>query len=1139
MTTNVQQKYVKLEQREHVLARPGMYISSIEPETLEVWLLNQNETGMEKRTIEYVPGLDKIFDEIVANTTDHIVRLKKLAETTKNATVVPVKDIKVTIDRETGVISVYNSGDGVDVEIHPQHQIYVPELIFGHLLTSTNFTETERLGAGTHGVGASLTNIFSEWFEIETVDANKGLIYRQRFENNMSVIKTPSVKSCAKKPYTKITFKPDYKRFGLALGLTDDMFQVMKKRVYDLCAITDADVHISFNGNKLAFKSFRQYVDLYLGQNEEHTRVHEQLSSNWEVVASYSNQSTFEQISFVNGILTLRGGKHVDHIVAQIVKKVGEQLTKKNKELNIRPAAIKDNLILFIKCTIVNPAFDSQSKHTLTTPISKFKEQVEVSDKFITKLLKTGLGDKVVAVCATNAEKTLKKSDGKRVSTIRGLPKLEDATWAGTTRSKECILILTEGDSAASLAVSGLSVVGREKYGVFPLRGKILNVRDASAAKIAENEEIKNLKRILGLEANKKYTDLRELRYGGIMLLSDQDVDGYHIRSLIMNLFHCLWPSLTKDFKFIQCMQTPIVKVRRRGETHSFYTLTDFENWKEHQGPAGRSAWDVKYYKGLGTSTQEEAKEYFTSMKKASYKYTGDASDASLDLAFNKKRADDRKAWLGQYDRQRILEYDSQEIPIEDFVHKELIHFSIYDVERSIPCVMDGLKTSQRKILYSCFKRNLVDKEIKVAQLAAYVAEQSAYHHGEVSLQGALVNMAQTFVGSNNLNLLKPNGQFGTRLHGGKDAAQARYIYTVLSEAATMLFKKADQPLLTLLEDDGVPVEPEFYVPVIPMILVNGAIGIGTGFSTTIPCFDPIDIINQLRGLLCVDAEATEIAEAAELVPWYRGFRGTIKKSADQRYVSIGRYAKINDAKIEITELPIGYWTVDFKADLEELLDKIPEFKKYENLSSSDNVHFILHFTDVDPWLVLEENGFTKLENRFNLTSTKGLSTSNMYAFNAKGQITLYKTVHDILREFCMVRLQFYQRRKDHALEQLQTDLAYLENKIRFIMDVAEERIVVHRLSKADLEAYLAKSKYLKQDGSYDYIIRIPVYNLTTDKAGELKQEFAKTQAALDALKLRLPKDIWLDELAELEKVCMTALVETPSNKSANHKSKK
>lgn len=1108
-------KYQKLEQRQHVLTRPGMYIGSIEEDTYDTWVYDFEDSKMIKREIKYVPGLFKIFDEILVNAIDHSIRLKVMKET--DASVQLMKMIKVSLNQETGMMELTNDGDGIEVVQHPEHKIYIPELIFGNLLTSTNYDDSvEKTIGGQNGIGGKAANIFSEVFEVETVDRVRKLLYIQKFEQNMSIVHPPTITKFTKKPYTTIRLKPDYSKFKMQT-ITQDMLAMLTKRVYDACAVTDQDITIYLNNTKLDFKNFEKYVDLYIGSKAEHTRVYEQINERWEIIASYNNFNGFDQVSFVNGIWTIRGGKHVEYIMNQIVKKLSDMIMKKNKTANIRPQNIRDNLILFVKSTITNPAFDSQSKETLTTPASKFGSKADVSDKFIEKLYKSGIADKILEICELNNNKDLKKTDGKKKSVIKGIPKLDDANWAGTAKSKECTLILTEGDSAKTMVLAGLSQVGRDKYGVFPLKGKLMNVKDTCVKRITDNEEITNLKKIIGLETNKTYNGLDDLRYGRIMLMTDSDVDGSHIKGLVFNLFHTLWPSLFKMENFMTTMLTPIVKVthnRNKNNVLSFYCLTDYDSWKKEQEETNTlKEWKIKYYKGLGTSTNEEAQQYFKDLKVVTYSYDNDTSDDSIELAFNKKKADDRKTWLSKYDRQNILDYSKTEVKYDEFVHKELIHFSNYDLERSIPSLVDGLKVSQRKILYACLKRNLIDNEIRVAQLASYVSENACYHHGEASLQAAITSMAQNFVGANNINLLKPNGQFGTRVQGGKDAGAPRYIYTLFEKVTQTIFNKQDSGVLKYLNDDGIDVEPEYYVPVMPLVLVNGAVGIGTGFSTNIPSYNPKDIVRVLRGML-----SGHEREFMDLTPWYQGFTGSIEKHND-KFVSRGRFTKLTATKVEVTELPVGMWTEDFKVLLEDMLDK--ELKHYESYYSDKHVHFILHFPNAETlnsYLAIDDNGYTKLETDFKLVSSKNLGTTNMYLYNSKGQIQKYSTALDIIEEFYYVRLDVYKKRKEHVCQQLEKDMDVMRNKIRFIKSVVTKKIDVTRMKKSELEEHLTSSNYLLVNDTYDYLLRIPIYNLTTDKVKELEDEYKKAEATLHDIQSKTEASMWVDELDAFEK---------------------
>jgi DNA topoisomerase-2 len=447
------------------------------------------------------------------------------------------------------------------------------------------------------------------------------------------------------------------------------------------------------------------------------------------------------------------------------------------------------------------------------------------------------------------------------------------------------------------------------------MKGKILNVRGEIVKKITENKEIAEIKKILGLETGKTYDTIedvhKQLRYGKVLFMTDQDLDGSHIKGLGINLFQSEWKSLSFIPGFIGFMNTPILKAKKGSQELNFYNDGEYNQWKQDEEAS--KGWKIKYYKGLGTSTGKEFREYFEKKKIVEFEHT-EKSDDVIDMVFNKKRADDRKDWLKQYDRDAYLDTTKSVVSYDEFINRELIHFSKYDCDRSIPNIMDGLKISLRKILFAAFKKNLTT-EIKVAQFSGYVSEHSGYHHGEASLNGAIVGMAQNFVGSNNINLLLPNGQFGTRLQGGKDSASERYIFTMLNSLTRYIFPQQDDTVLNYLNDDGILVEPEYYVPIIPFALINGISGIGTGFSCNIAPYNPKNVIVYLKNKL------TNKTNSADFVPYYEGFRGTIAKIADQKFLIKGLYEKISDDKIRITELPVGTWTMPYISFLESLMD--------------------------------------------------------------------------------------------------------------------------------------------------------------------------------------------------------------------------
>ena len=1148
---NVEEKYKKYELLEHILALPDTYIGSIEPQKITSYVFDETSKKMEIAELMYNPGLLKCFDEVIVNAIDHSMRLKAEEEKGKE-NIKHVKNIKVTIDKTTGSISIFNDGNGVDIKKHSTYgDLWIPELIFGELLTSTNYDKgEEKIWGGKNGYGSKLTNIFSKEFTIETIDHYTNKIYSQTFRNNMTERDKPTVKASSKAPYTQITFTPDYERFGIK-NITDDIYKLFHRRVIDACATTNKDVSVSFNGEKISIKDFEKYCELFLDKKEQ-PLIYEACGERWEIGASISSSGSFEYLSFVNGINTIKGGKHIEYITNMITKNLVDMTLNKKKKA-VKTQHIKDNLIIFVKALIVNPSFDSQSKETLTTPVAKFGSKCELSEKFYEKLFKSGIIDKALSITEFYDKKKLVKTDGKKISRII-VPKLDDANLAGTKNSAECTIILTEGDSAKTMATAGLSVIGRDRYGVFPLRGKILNVKDATMQKISDNNEIAAIKKILGLEQNKKYKDISELRYGSIMIMTDQDHDGSHIKGLIFNIFQSMWHELYEIPGFLTSMLTPIIKAtNNKKEVIEFYNMSDYEKWSETIN-AKNGSWKIKYYKGLGTSDDNEAKEYFKNMKKVTYMYD-DNADEVIDLAFNKKRADDRKLWLQNYDKDNVLDYSKLNVDYKSFVDKDLIHFSNRDLQRSINHLCDGLKESTRKIIYACFKKKLYTNEIKVAQLSGYVSEVSAYHHGENSLQQAIVGMAQIFVGTNNINLLCPNGQFGSRCQGGQDASSARYIFTMLSKLTRLIFKEEDNFILNYQNDDGQQIEPEFYVPIIPMILVNGGIGIGTGYSTNIPQYNPNDIISICK-IICNAIKLTDISinsledieninetikilEINEITPYYLGFKGSIVKAEKNSYISRGIYKWIDDSTVEISELPIGSWTEDYKEFLENMIiNNLNNLKYIENHYTSKNVKFVLHFnTNVRQSI---EGNFDVL---FKLQSSKNLSINNIHLFNKDGVIQKYESAIEIIKEWAETRIVKYFERKNYQLKNLEKEAKVLSNKMRFILDVINGTIQIMNKKLSEVTQKLIELKYdpiveenidkdednlpeenIDKDAkeinykNYNYLLKLPISQLTYDRKIILEKEFNEINDKLKILRNTNIEDLWLKDLTELEK---------------------
>jgi DNA topoisomerase-2 len=1119
---HVADRFRRLTLLESILRRPDTYVGSLSKETEKIFVYDSSAGRMVRRKLSFVPGLYKIFDEILVNAADQWQRCGK------------TKTIAVEVHPDKGRISVYNDGAGIPVQEHHEYGVYVPELVFGELLTGENYNDEEqRLVGGRNGYGAKLANIFSTTFTVETNDPvpGSGHYFKQVWTGNMKSKGTPEVRANkGKAGWTRVTFVPDLSKFGMT-HLDADTLALFQRRVYDLAGVCHG-VKVTWNGEAVKFKDFRQYCGLFLPPDAGDGCVVSK-TERWEVVVAPSYSGAFEQVSFVNAVCTLKGGTHVAAVTDQVAKGAMQYYVKKHKSAHLKPQMIKNQLFVFVNARIVNPRFDSQTKVTLTSGRSEFGSKWTMDAAFLKKVVKMPtLTENVTDIVRLKESKGLKKTDGKKKSgRLSGIEKLEEANWAGGRRAQECTLILTEGESAKTLAMAGLDVVGRDAYGVYPLRGKILNVRDAKVASVQKNEEIAHIKQILGLKSGVTYEDTSSLRYGHLMIMADQDHDGSHIKGLVINLFSTYWPSLLRLPGFLKEFITPIVKATRGHTVETFYTIPEYQAWRTKHG----SGWTIKYYKGLGTSSPKEAQEYFSDLPRhqIDFAYSGESDDKSIALAFDKKSSDLRKTWLGEFKSGTFLEADENgQVTYSDFVNKELILFSVASNVRALPSVVDGLKPGQRKILYACFKRKLT-KEIKVAQLAGYVSEHTSYHHAETALADTIVNLAQNFTGSNNINLLYPSGQFGSRLEGGKDSASPRYIFTRLESIARLLFPAEDDACLNYLDDDGKSVEPEWFVPILPMVLVNGANGIGTGYRTSVPAYHPRELVR------CIEAKLDgRPSFSVALHPWYKGFIGTLSPSSSSSSSSSSSASSSSSsssapAPSGTGDPPTAHATDENHEETKECQSAPPSAevggvsasadspasapisapapakkttpRKRESkaeyvcrgiLEKTSPTTYTIRELPIGRWNVewrskvldpLKEKGeiesYTEdstlysvsvtvecteeqarklddsdLYKKFALSVT--VSLSNLVLHDATGRLRKYGSVYEIVDDFYAVRLDFYKKRHAWLTEKLQSELRRISNKLRFVLMVISDELQIRNVKKAAVIVAMTDMKF-------------------------------------------------------------------------------
>jgi DNA topoisomerase-2 len=1072
------------------------------------------------KNIKFIPGLYKLFDECAVNAADNGIRTMGYSGSKK------CTEIKFDIHKDH--FAVENNGKSIPIEIHEKENLWVPEMIFGKLRTGGNYKKGEkRIVGGKNGLGAKLAVIFSTKTTITIQNKKQKKQYVQVFTNNMRTKTVPVITDMAEgKNLVRIECYPEFPRFDNSTEFSQDMMDYLKRRVYDLSASSPKHIAIHLNNEKIKIADFKSYVKLYEPNINDTDIIYAKPHERWEI-AVVNTEKKFRQVSFVNNIHTYKGGKHVNYVMSKIEDHLFTIIKK--KQPTAKKAFIKNYVHIYINCFIENPSFDSQTKGQMTSNKKNFGSEFKFDKEFLKSLETCGIVEQVIQFEEFRVNKGAKKTDGKKQAQLSNIPKLHDALYAGKRhKSKDCILILTEGDSAAATAIAGLSEKQREIYGVYPLKGKIFNVRGEKTTKILSNKEINEFKRIMGLKQGQIVTDASELRYGRVCLMTDQDLDGYHIKGLAFNLIDCLWHSCFKIKHFICSMRTPILKATCGKKNVAFYTEQSYDKWYKKLPDTDKSKWKIKYYKGLGTSTSLEAREYFDNIEKNMVYYEiNETTKDHLDMVFNKDRPDDRKQWLGTRDKDTEVVYNKDnEALINEFIDNELIHFSNQDNIRSIPSVIDGLKNSQRKILYGAFKKNIAS-EVKVAQLGGYISEHTGYHHGEVSLYQTIVKMAQWFVGSNNINYFKPGGQFGTRMAGGNDFASPRYIFTEVNPLVDTIHRKEDFPVLDYPMVDNAVNEPAHYCPIIPMILVNGAKGVGTGYSTDISSYNPLEIVENIRHKM-------KKQPYTEMLPYFFGFTGKIKTIASKGespcYVTSGKY-RMTDEEIYITEIPIGTWSIAYKAHIDTLVieknpakakDKKEEaqrkkqfVKSYDSILTEHGVKITLYtdFHKVNKHIM---NG--KLSDILKLDSK--ISTSNMVLFTEKNSLHKFNQVNEIMDVYYDVRYTTYEKRVKYQIDDIEKKLIVLNERIRFVIGIIENTFVIFKKTKKEVREILETHEFKKiektaGDDGYEYLLGMKIHAFTREKIDKMAGEIDVITEKLDYLKKVTVHELWNKELDE------------------------
>ncbi|TVU44644.1 hypothetical protein EJB05_04090 [Eragrostis curvula] len=928
--------------------------------------------------------------------------------------------------------------------------------------------------------------------EIELKDAAKQAVYKQVLRSEKHQDMKPQIGSYdGSHNWSEVKFMFS----GVAtLGFE----KLIMTRLVEINATIANKVSVEYNGQTLGVKNFSQLVDVYpimiLEKSPDaNKRVCIKVGDQIELCITRSN-GAFTQYSFINGRRVKDDATHIN----LVVKRILEHACKMDR--NVNGDELKSNMTLFMSC------LDDPSDAEFNTHLSG----------------------------VDNISNIARKKCGK-------MKDLDDAIEAGGDNSMKCTLILAEGGSAKSFIMSGIGVLGREHYGVLSLMGKVGNVRD-SDAKDSRSQIIQNIMNALGLDFEACYKTAYKLRYGRVMFMMDQDADGIHIKGLLLNFFGKYWPSLLKIDRFLSDFTTPLIKAKAKNRVAEeiFYTM---ESFNRSDVKRDVDSWKIRRIKGLGSLTAEDAKYYFARIDdhRRYFKWSGEIDSGALEVSFAKDKLNARKMRMLRTPTLQ-LQSDTQIVAVDptekfikyyQFFEKEFSRFLIEDLLRSVPSMMDGLKTTQRKVLFAAMEGLKETK--RVDEFAGDVVNKTVYRHGRSSIEGTIIGMAQTFVGSNNVNLLEPIGQFGSRYEGGKDHSMAYYLSVELNDITKFIFRDDDKDLLEYLEEDGK------YLPVVPMSLVNGTTAIASGWGSNIPNHDINDVINALFKLL--RGPTTAESNSISLTPGYRGFKGSVEKFTDNergiKCTISGRATEISDTVIEINEIPPGRTIVEYRSFLQSLMadacnrsasskKKYPTIECFQELHTDENNLRFKVSLDKDNMLFARKMG---LLEAFNLVKKMSVETLNL--LDEIHDLRQFDNAEGALSAFYKMRLPYYAARKAKLLERMSNDIIRIENTIMYVeaMDKGEIKLMNRKKLIAKFTEKGYKAIPNDGDSGFDHLINLSCDEVDIECVPNLVAERERIHQRMEEMEKTRDTDLWIKDLEELQQKLAEKDMETRKRK--------
>ena len=1174
-------EYQNLSYRDHCRLRTGMYVGSKDITENNIWILNKEENKLEKQVLKYSIAMINIIDEIIVNGIDHIQRTSSIKGKNKCDT------IKLNFNKDTGIITVFNNGEGVIVEKFKDQDYYIPEMIFSKEMSGSNFSSNDsKISAGMNGSGAKITNILSKEFIVETTDLKNKLNYYQKFEDG-NLIKNPAVitklskvDKDKKNPYTQITFLIDYELFDKN-GYNQDLANVLEQLLYTRMSYVSVycgpKIKIYYNDEELQTKCLYDLSKLLLDESDIikcqlYNKNDKKLNPIDINIGIYDeSQDGQESIALLNG-LVVNQGTHIRYINKLILENLKTKLEKKLKDkVKITNKLISNNLFIFFSGNLTNPDYKNQSKTELSVSETRFKDYE--FDKKVYKLVWEKLESEFDRIYL---DKISKENVTKKTSKLRGILKYRSADRAGTNEAQKCTLVIPEGDSAESCVRNGLTSnkeLGYRYFGIFNIQGVPLNVRKEidikeikkngkieyiidKKKKLMENERINSLIKVMNLNYSYTYDmtskgdeEIKTLRYGKVLICTDADTDGLGmICSLILNFFNVFFPKLLER-RVINIFSTPLIRAypsKKNKYLEEFYNIEEYNEWL---AKVNINDYKINYIKGLAGHSNMEIKYMFKEFNKNIYKFKLDEKANDYFEIYFGNDADKRKVILAgkdEYEEEEYKEnYKNKIISCSYQLNTNTKEFQLDNIQRKMPHIIDGLNPARRKVLAGSMKKfKQSNNTLKVFQLGGFIAEHMMYHHGSDSLNKTIITMAQNFPGSRNIPLLLPIGQFGSRYKGGDDAGSARYISTKLNKSIVeLLYPTIDNDLLEYHIIDGELAEPKYFIPILPTVLLEDISLPSTGWKIEVYARDIEQVINNVKHL--INDESSKISK----MKYFKNkFKGKEIKNKNVN-ILIGQYEIPKNSKdtIVITELPPKVWNEKFIDSLEkkEFIDEVLDE------STIDDVRMIVIFKKGELNKIMSEYQDSKnyseyldaIEYNLNLYS-KLNHHINLYQIN--NAVKEYSNYEDVINDWFYIRKDCYYKRIERELILLKYKIIMLENIIRFIEN--HEKYNISKKSDAIANDILKENSYIELNTtiinnagllpndeleynitlvnqSYNYLLNLSYRNMNDNSYNNNKTKLKELKEKLKYYQKKdIYKEIWIGEIDSLYKDLKTKL---------------